>query len=141
LLNCVLFFLILYFSLLQKFAITTIYFTYICDSASRKILLGILYGYKLVLQVVILVFTSLKVKVKIRGLNDAKYIAAATSVTSIVLAVIIFTTYTLRNFVNVFPALICTGLFTGATSILGLVFIPKVRWLVSVSASKFVLLM
>ena len=129
------------FFLLQELGITTIYYTYVCNSTSRNIFLGILYGYKLVLQVVILAFTSLKVKVKIKGLNDAKYIAAATSATSIVLAVIIFTTYTLRNFVNVFSALICTGLFIGTTSILGLVFVPKVRWLVIVSASKFVPLM
>ena len=91
------------------------------------------------LQVIILAFTSLKVKVKIKGLNDAKYIAAATSVTSIVLTVILLTTYILESYVNVFPALICTGLFIGTTSILGLIFVPKVRWLVSVSASKFVI--
>ena len=113
--------------------IITEYFTYVCGSPRRDVFLGILYGYKLVLQVIILAFTSLKVKVKIKGLNDAKYIAAATSVTSIVLTVILLTTYTLKSFVNAFPALICIGLFIGTTSILGLVFVPKVR-----SASKFV---
>ena len=69
--------------------IITEYFTYVCHSLSRDVLLSILYGYKLVLQVIILAFTSIKVKVKIKGLNDAKYIAAATSVTSIVLTVIV----------------------------------------------------
>ena len=123
---------ILYF-FLQEVGIIAEYFKYVCSSQGRNIFLSILYGYKLVLQVIILAFTSLKVKVKIKGLNDAKYVAAATSVTSIVLTVILLTTYTLKDFVNVFPAVICTGLFIGTTSILGLVFVPKVR-----SASKFV---
>ena len=120
---------------LQEVGIIKVYLIYVCRSLSRHIFLTILYGYKLVLQVVILAFTSLKVKVKVKGLNDGKYIAAATSVTSVVLVVILFATYTLESYANVFPALFCTGLFIGTTSILGLVFVPKVRWLVSAHVS------
>ena len=93
-----------------------------------------MYAYKLVLHVIVLAFTSLKVKVMVKGLNDAKYITAATSVTSIVLTVILFS-HTLKDFVNVYSALICTGLFIGTTSILGLIFVPKVKWIVSVHVS------
>ena len=65
-------------------------------------------------------------KVKIKGLNDAKYILAAIYVCSIVLAVIIVSTYSLKNLVNIFAAVFCTGFFVGTTVILGLVFGPKV---------------
>ena len=57
-------------------------------------------------------------KVKIKGLNDAKYILAAIYVSSIVLAVIIVSTYSLKNLVNIFAAVFCTGFFVGTTVIL-----------------------
>ena len=61
-----------------------------------------------------------------KGLNDAKYILAAIYVSSVVLAVIIVSTYSLKDFVNAFAAVFCTGFFIGTTVILGLVFGPKV---------------
>ena len=80
----------------------------------------------MVLQVIALVLAFSTRKVKVKGLNDAKYIAAAIYITSIVLAVIIVATYALNDFANAFTALFCTGFFIGTTSILGLVFVPKV---------------
>ena len=80
----------------------------------------------MLLQVMALVLAFSTRKVKVKGINDAKYIAAATYVTSIVLAVILVATYTLNEYVNAFPALFCTGFLTGTTVILGLVFVPKV---------------
>ena len=68
-------------------------------------------------------------KVKVKGLNDSKYIVAATYVCSIVLAVIIVSTYSLKDLVNVFAAMFGIGFFIGTTVILGLVFGPKVRML------------
>ena len=62
-----------------------------------------------------------------KGLNDTKYILAATYVCSIVLAVIIVGTYSLKDQVNVFGAVFSMGFFIGTTVILGLVFGPKVR--------------
>ena len=120
----------------QEREIVTLYFTYVCISTTRNIFLGILYGYKMVLQVVALVFAFATRKVKVKGLDDSKYIAAATYLTSIVLAVIIVTTYSLRDFVNVFPALFCTGFLIGTTVILALVFVPKVG--ISANASHCV---
>ena len=81
----------------------------------------------MVLQVIALVLAFSTRKVKVKGLDDTKYIAAAIYVTSIVLAVIIISNYTLKDFVNAFPALYCTGFFIGTTFILGFVFVPKVR--------------
>ena len=81
----------------------------------------------MILQVIALVLAFSTRKVKVKGIDDAKYVAAAIYVTSIVLTVIIVATYTLKEFVNAFPALFCTGFVIGTTVILGLVFIPKVR--------------
>ena len=65
-------------------------------------------------------------KVKVKGLDDAKYIAAAIYVTSIVLAVIIVATYSLKDVINGFAVLFCTGFLVGTTAILVLVFVPLV---------------
>ena len=65
-------------------------------------------------------------KVKVKGLNDAKYIAAAIYVSSIILAVILVSTYSLDECVNIYPAVISFGLLVGTTAILALAFVPKV---------------
>ena len=92
----------------------------------------------MVLQVIALVFAFTTRKVKVKGLDDSKYIAAATYVTSIVLAVAIITSYSLRDFVNAFAILLSTGFFIGNTIVLGLVFVPKVWTLWSCSDSEVV---
>ena len=63
---------------------------------------------------------------RVKGLNDAKYIAAAVYVTSIVTAVIIVSLYSLKTFLNLYAALFGLGFFIGTTVILVLVFVPKV---------------
>ncbi len=88
--------------------------------------MSILYGYKGVLQVASLVLAFQVRKVKVMGLNDAKYIAGAVYVSSIILAVILLSTFSLIEYVSVYPAVICFGLLVGTTSILALIFVPKV---------------
>ena len=104
----------------------TRYFIFVCNSQARDIMLGILYGYKALLQVIALVFSFSIRKVKVKGLNDAIFNAVSIYVSSIVLTVIIVSTYTLKNFLNIFPVVFCTGFLIGTTVILGLVFIPLV---------------
>jgi len=108
-------------------AITTFYFTYLCNSTAREVFLGILYGYKMVLQIIALVLALSTHRVKVKGFNDAKYIAAVIYVTSIEVALIIISIYTLSGFVNGFVAVIGSVDFLGTTLTLGLVFVPKVR--------------
>ena len=110
----------------QEREIVTLYFTNVCSSTARDIFLGILYGYKMVLQVIALVLAFATRKVMVKGLDDSKYIAAATYVASIVLAATLVATYSLKDFVNTYPALFSTGFLIGTTVILGLVFVPKV---------------
>ena len=116
----------LIFLTLQVHGIVYEYYFLFCDSNSRDICLGILYGYKAVLQVIALVFSFSIRKVKIKGLNDAKSIAVAVYVTSIITAVIIVSFYSLKEYLNVYATLFCLGLFIGTTAILCLIFIPKV---------------
>ncbi len=78
------------------------------------------------LQVIALVLAFFIRKVKVKGLDDSKYIAAAIYITSIVLAVIIVLTYSLKGFINVFAVVFSTGFLTGTTVILLLVFVPLV---------------
>ena len=49
------------------------YYIYICTSTARDVTLGVLYGYKAVLQAVTLVMALKTRKVKIQGLNDYRY--------------------------------------------------------------------
>ena len=85
-----------------------------------------LYGYKGLLQVIALLLAFHTRKVKVKGLDDSKYIAAAVYNTSVVMAVTIVSTYTLTDYVNVFPAVVGSGFLLGTTMILVLVFVPKV---------------
>ncbi len=115
-----------YILTLQKFQETFHYYILVCDSRSRLITLGFLYGYKALLQIVALVFAMSIRKVRIKGLNDAKYIIAAIYVTSIVTTLIFVSTYTLMKLPNVFAVVLSVCLFVGTTVIIGLVFIPPV---------------
>lgn len=111
---------------MQVRQIITNYCAYICDSRSRDIFLGVLYGYKALLQIIALIFAFSIRKVKVKGLNDAKFINAIVYVTSIATAVIIVSAYTLKFKINIFSVLFSTGFFIGATATLGLIFVPKV---------------
>lgn len=102
------------------------HYIYVCESRARNITLGILYGYKGFLQIFALILAFSIRKVKVKGLDDAKYIAAAVYVTSIVTTVVLVSTYTLRDYVNVNAVVFSTGFFLGTTIILILVFVPKV---------------
>ena len=99
---------------------------YNCESKAQSPLYAVLFGYKGLLQVIALILAFRTRKVKVKGLDDSKYIAAAIYVTSIVLAVTIVSTYTLMDYVNVYPAVVGIGFLLGTTMILALVFVPRV---------------
>jgi gamma-aminobutyric acid type B receptor len=99
---------------------------YTCDSTNRTITISVLYGFKALIQVIALIFAFSLQKVKVKGLNDSPFIIACTYVSSIVLAVILMSSLTLKRYINASVAVNCTGFFIGTTIILSLVFIPKV---------------
>lgn len=65
-------------------------------------------------------------KVKIKGIDDAKWIAGTIYITSIVLAITILALYTLSEYINRHNALFNGGLLIGTTFIMGFVFVSKV---------------
>ena len=102
------------------------YFLFVCKSEGQVVLYAVLFGYKGLLQIIALILAFRTRKVKVKGLDDSKYIAAAIYISSIVLAVIIVSTYTLRDYVNVYPAVVGMGFLLGTTTIMALVFVPRV---------------
>ena len=104
----------------------TDYYTYVCESRDRDIWIGILFGFKVILQVAALFLAFGIRKVKMKGLNDSKFIAATVYITSIILTIQIIVYITLNEYVNTFSALFSTCIFITATIILGLIFIPQV---------------
>ena len=64
--------------------------------------------------------------VKVKGLDDAKAITLCTYVTSLVLTVVIVSTYTMSGFINAYAVVLGIGFFLGTTIILALVFMIKV---------------
>ena len=105
---------------------TTQHLIFVCDSTIRDAVVGIFYVYKAILQVAAILLAFLTRKVKVKGLDDSKYIAAIIYITSIILAVFIVAEYTLKEFANAYAAVFSTGVIVASTCVLGLVFIPKV---------------
>jgi hypothetical protein len=90
------------------------------------------------LQIIALVFAFSIRKVKVKGLDDAKYVGTIIYVTSIVLAVVIVASYSLTNYINGFAALFSTGFVIGTTVILLLVFVPLVSCMVFIIVTSTV---
>ena len=65
-------------------------------------------------------------RIPVKGIDDTKFIAGAVYITSILLAVIIVSTYTMKDLVNWGAVVFCTGIIIVTTAILSLVFVPKV---------------
>ncbi len=102
------------------------YFFNICNSRPRIVLLGVIYGYKALLQIVALVLAVTTRKVKVKGLNDSIYVAASIYITSLLWAVVIVSIYSLREFLNINTIVFCVALFVGTTTLMSLLFFPKV---------------
>ena len=102
------------------------YFIYTCMRPERQITLGILYGYKALLQLLAVVFALKTRKVKVKGLDDSRYIIAATYVSSLVLLTVIIMTYTAQEYIHTYAIVTSVSFLLGSTIIVGLVFIPKV---------------
>ena len=112
---------------MQGFGVSEYHFILVCRSKSQDILIGVLYGYKALLQVIALILAFTTRKVKVKGLNDTIYIAAAVYVSSLLWAVVIVSTYSLVEYLNVFTAVFSFSFLVGTTTIVTLVFAPKVR--------------
>lgn len=83
--------------------------------------------YKGLVQVVAIFLAFGTRKVKVKGLNDSKYIAAIIYGTSVALVVIIISFAALQGWTSVLAGIFSMGFWLAATMIVTLVFLPKVR--------------
>lgn len=85
-----------------------------------------MYAYLALLQAVALILAIKTRKVKIRTLNDSKYVAALIYISSITLAVLALLTFALGVYLNLTAAVYNGGLLFVTTAFLLLLFVPKV---------------
>ena len=112
----------------QEQEIETMYFIFTCSTHRwiRLLSFGLLYPYKGVLYVCSFYLAVKTRKIKIKGLNGAKYIAASVYSTSIILAMTIIASIVLTNYINAYAAVYSFGFWLLNSLMLGLLFIPKV---------------
>ena len=101
-------------------------FIHICRSTEQRIAVGILSIYKGLLQLVAFILAIWTQRIKIKGLNEAKFIIAAVYASSFGLILATLTHFTLVEYENVHAVLFAFALGFSGTAILGLLFIPKV---------------
>lgn len=104
----------------------TEHFIHICRSTGQRIAVGVSSFYKIVLQLVAFILAVRTQRIKIKGLNEAKFIIAAVYASSLGLVLATLTHFALVEYENVHAVLFAVALGFSATAILGLLFIPKV---------------
>ena len=121
------FVLLLNCAVLQDVKNVTKHYILICQSTAERVAVGILSIYKGLLQILAFFLAICIPRVKVKGLNDAKYIVAAVYVSSLGLLLSTLTHFTLTDYINIHTALFAIALLFSGTAILGLLFIPKVH--------------
>ena len=106
-------------------------FIHICRSTPERVAVGVAFVYKGLLQLAAFVLAIHTQRVKVKGLNDAKYIIAAVYASSIGLILATLTHFFAIENENLHAALFAASTFFSSTAILGLIFIPKVHILCS----------
>ena len=94
----------------------------------HKIFLGLLFAYKMVLQLIALVLAFCTNNIKVKGLDDTKYIITAVYLTTINIVLVMVTFYLLKGYLNTYTFMLTLLVFISTTTILGIVFIPKVTF-------------
>ena len=85
-----------------------------------------IFSYLAVLQIIGLLLAFQTRKVKIKGLNDSKYVAIVIYISSIVLVVLALVTFSLRIYINIRTGIFVAGILILTSFILVLIFVPKV---------------
>lgn len=96
-------------------------------SPVQNVFIPILYGYKGLLQLIALLLAFRTPNIKVKGLDDAKFIISTVYMTTISIVLVMMASFALREYLNIYTAIITIAVFFSTIVILGLVFIPKVR--------------
>ena len=114
----------------QVLEVATQFNMYLCatkdHSYIRTVTIAIIYLLKGILQIFALFFAFQTRQVKVKGLKDAKFIAAIVYITSFQLVVYLIATLLLREYLVSFAVVFGSGLLIGATTIMGCIFLPGV---------------
>ena len=117
---------------LQVLGIRIDYFVWQCfggDSASIGLIwLAMIFVYIAILHLVGLVLAFQTIKVKIKVLNDAKFIIVIIYISSLVFVVLIVARFSLRSYINVEEALFSGAILLATTAFVALIFIPNVSY-------------
>lgn len=65
-------------------------------------------------------------KVKVKGLNDAKYTAVVVYITTFIMVLTLIIAFTLSNYITAYATVFGGGMWLGCTIILAIIFVPKV---------------
>lgn len=110
----------------QKNGVLVEHYNLVCEGKRSNIWVFGLFFYILATQIVAVYLAFRTRKVKIKVLNDAKYLAFIIYSSSIILTVMIIGAIALRSFLNADAAVYSTCLLLFTTLILVLLFVPKV---------------
>ena len=103
----------------------TRYYICRCESPGHDIAVYILFGIKGLLQIIALIFAFSIRKVNVKGLDDSRFVIASVYVGSVCL-LIAAVTFGLKNY-EISIIVKFTAYFIGVTSVLLLMFMPKVN--------------
>ena len=109
--------------------VQTMLVTYVCQSTAQDIITGIIFGYKILIQIAALYLAFKVRKVNVKGLNDSRYNALIVYITTIALAVVFICRYTLDDYTNAYAVVVSVGVMVEATSVLSLTFIPNMSYI------------
>lgn len=114
------------FNFMQRVRNVTEHLIYVCHSTPEKVVVGVLSFYKGLLQLLAFFLAICIPRVKVKGLNDTKYIIIAVYVSSLALLLATVAHFTVTEYINTHTALFSVTTCFSGTAILGLLFIPKV---------------
>lgn len=112
--------------LFQKLQMSTDHMIFLHNSSIRSTFTTILFGYKGLLQLIAILLAFRTRNIKVKGLDDAKYIISTVYITTIGIVLIMMASFVLREYLNGYTATVTFSLFFSTGVILGLIFIPKV---------------
>ena len=96
------------------------------NNTNNIIVIGIIFCYLILLQVAAIVLAIQTRRVKIKVLNDSKYIIALIYISSITVIVVGVVQFVLGAVININELIVSGAFFIATTSFLSLTFVPKV---------------
>ena len=112
----------------QSLGVREEYFIWVCYEASSPNFFWriFIFTYLAILQIVGMLLAFQTRRVKVKGLNDSKFVATIIYISSIVLVALALVTFALRSYINIGTGVFVAGILILTTIFLALNFIPKV---------------